>query len=145
MTHPLDAWLTDADTGEYWRLLQDGTVCAGRCDRCGRWQTYRRRVCHGCGAVATARWHLVGPQGEVYSIVLQHRAPAGFDLTPPYQVALVVLDDGPTVLAAVDPQHRLEIGDQVSIGVREVAGTGRLPVVRPAVTDVPPGRGGPEQ
>lgn len=68
--------------------------------------------------------------GRVYSVTLQHRAPEGWDIPPPFQVALVRLREGPAVLAPVPPPEIVSIDDSVIVGSREIVGVGRLPAVR---------------
>jgi uncharacterized OB-fold protein len=52
--------------------------------------------------------------GEIYSFSTMYNAPKGFEDQKPYTVALVKMDEGPTVTAQLtDVDH-----DQVSIGMR---------------------------
>ena len=131
ITHELLAeWRADPATGPFWDALDGGELCLPRCSKCEMWWAYVRRVCPACGAVGTKRWETLSGQGRVYSVTLQHRTPEGWDMPAPFQVALVTLREGPSVLAPVVPPEIVAIGDSVVVGSREAAGLGRLPAVR---------------
>jgi uncharacterized OB-fold protein len=127
----LDGWLADPRSGPYWAALQDGRLVTPRCRSCGHRTSYLRWVCPACGARGEAEWAETSGVGRVHSVTTQHRAPADFDLEPPYQVALVALDDGPLVLAPVPPGAVVAIGDTVRVTTRDVPGLGRLISVGP--------------
>ena len=65
-------------------------------------------------------------RGEIWSVTTVH-VPVLPGLTPPYQVALVTLEEGPRLLAGIDgPACR--IGDAVKVGWRARPDAPPLPV-----------------
>ena len=126
----LEKWRADPATRPFWAALDAGELCLPRCSTCATWWSYVRRVCPACGALGTTVWETLSGQGRVYSVTLQHRAPEGWDMPVPYQVALVELREGPSVLAPVCAPEVVAIDDLVVVGSRQVAGLGRLPAVR---------------
>lgn len=127
MTPSLESLLSNPDSAPFWRAVQEERLVLQRCARCRAWRYYPRQVCPHCLA-AEYQWEEAEGRGEVYSITTVHRAPAGFDLPAPYQVALVDLVAGVRVLGTVDPGSVLRIGDPVRVHFRQTSTGVRLPV-----------------
>jgi uncharacterized protein len=86
----------DALTAPWWDATREGRLLVQRCAACGHHQHHPRHVCTACGTTDLAYVEVSG-RGVVHSFSVVHRAPQpGF--TPPYVVALVRLDEGPTLL-----------------------------------------------
>ena len=83
----------------HWRLKQQRYGLVGEvCPHCDYKIFPPRDVCPGCGGEAKELYHFSG-KGTVYSYTIMRDAPAGFQGTTPYAVALVKLDEGPMVTA----------------------------------------------
>ena len=96
-----------------WRLKQQRYALVGEeCPHCRVKIFPPRDVCPSCGGEAKALYQFSG-RGTVYSYTIMHDAPAGFEGTTPYTVALVRLEEGPTITAQLT-----DLGDQaVEIGM----------------------------
>jgi uncharacterized OB-fold protein len=96
----------------FWEAAREHRLILQRCVACGRYQFYPRPFCLACPA-GELEWAEVPGLGTVYSIttVRMNVLP---ELEPPYQVAIVELDEGPRMLGGiVDGEAR--IGDRVEI------------------------------
>ena len=97
----------------HWRLKKQRYALVGEvCPHCDAKIFPPRDVCPYCGGEAKNEYAFSG-KGEVYSFTVMHDAPAGFEETLPYTVALVKLEEGPMVTAQLT-----DLGDQtVQIGM----------------------------
>ncbi len=97
----------------HWRLKKQRYALVGEvCPHCDAKIFPPRDVCPYCGGEAKNEYAFSG-KGEVYSFTVMHDAPAGFEDTLPYTVALVKLAEGPMVTAQLT-----DLGDQpVQIGM----------------------------
>ena len=94
----------------HWRLRKQRYALVGEvCPHCDAKIFPPRDVCPYCGGEAKNEYAFSG-KGEIYSFTVMHDAPAGFDETLPYTVALVTqpsadvtitLNPGPNV--AISP------------------------------------------
>jgi uncharacterized OB-fold protein len=82
-------------------------------------------VCPNCGGEAKNVYTFSG-KGEVYSYTTIYEAPAGFDTTAPYTVALVKLEEGPMVTAQLTDlgEQPVEIGMPVEMVTRRMRNDG---------------------
>jgi uncharacterized OB-fold protein len=78
-------------------------------------------VCPNCGGEAKTAFAFSG-KGEVFSYTTIYEAPAGFDDTAPYTVALVKLEEGPMVTAQLTDlgSQPVEIGMPVEMVTRKL-------------------------
>lgn len=90
---------TDCDAGPFWAGAARGELLIQRCDACGHHQHYARPFCTSCRGRALTMVRSTG-QAVVHSFTVVHRAPFD-DLPAPYVVALVRLQEGPTLLSHV--------------------------------------------
>ena len=87
------------DIARHWRLKQQRYGLVGEvCPHCAAKIFPPRDVCPNCGGEAKTTFAFSG-KGEVFSYTTIYEAPAGFDDTAPYTVALVKLEEGPLVTA----------------------------------------------
>ena len=84
----------DPDTEAFWQAARDGTLMIGSCRNCGKTHYYPRSVCPHCGSDDVTLVASSGT-GEIYSWSVLRRA------DPPYAIAYVTLDDGPTMMTNI--------------------------------------------
>ncbi len=101
------------DIPRHWRLNKQLYGLVGEtCPHCSAKIFPARDVCPECGGEAKEPFRFSG-KGSVYSYTMMKYAPAGFERGLPYAIALVKLDEGPTVTAQLT-----DIGDKkVKIGM----------------------------
>jgi uncharacterized OB-fold protein len=128
----------DSDSEGFWQALQDQQLKLDRCQDCRRWQHPPLERCRRCGG--ELRFEAISGRGTVHSfIVVRYPAfPAQADDLP-YVIALVDLDEDPTVRVAA----RLDAPpEDVSIGLRVASalvplpgGPHTVPVFRPVAPE----------
>ena len=110
------------EIARHWRLKQQRYGLVGEvCPHCDVKIFPPRDVCPECGGEAKTLYTFSG-KGEVYSYTTIYEAPAGYEETAPYTVALVKLEEGPLVTAQltdVDEQS-LQIGMPVEMVTRKL-------------------------
>jgi uncharacterized OB-fold protein len=115
------------DTKPFWEAAAQGRFLIKRCLACGQPHWYPRALCPFCFSERT-EWQPASGGGVIYSYSVMRRA------TPPYVVAFVTLDEGPTMLTnivACDPDS-LTIGQKVRVVFRPTDGSLLVPVFQPA-------------
>jgi len=107
----------DASCAEYWFRCAAGELCVQRCDVCGHLQHYPRTLCTQCQGNQLTLVAASG-SGRVRSFTVIRRAvSAAFEPDVPYVVALIELQEGPTMMANVvncEPE-RVAIGLAVKV------------------------------
>lgn len=104
-------------TPRFWREIEERYTLKGVV--CGNCQTIlfpTRTLCPTCRheSVGKLTPHKLSGKGTVQAVTTVHAPPAGFELQAPYLLALVRLDEGPTVTAQVVDAKP----DQVTLGTR---------------------------
>jgi uncharacterized OB-fold protein len=110
----------DDDTGGHFAAAQRGAIAVLRCADCHLPVHLPLPRCSSCGSW-DVRWTDVAPRGQVYSYtVVTHPVHPAFEV--PYTVALVALDDAPTVrlLAHLPGEPDLRIGQPVVADFHDV-------------------------
>jgi uncharacterized protein len=110
----------------HWRLRQQRYALVGEvCPHCNARLFPPRDVCPHCGGEAKNQYVFSG-KGEVYSYTRMTDAPAGFDESAPYTVALVKLAEGPLVTAQLTDlgDKPVEIGMPVEMVTRRLRSDG---------------------
>ena len=110
------------EIARHWRLKQQRYGLVGEvCPHCAAKIFPPRDVCPNCGGEAKTTFAFSG-KGEVFSYTTIYEAPAGFDDTAPYTVALVKLEEGPLVTAQLTDlgSHPVEIGMPVEMVTRRL-------------------------
>lgn len=105
----------DPFTWPFWEGARAGVLRVQRCSDCGHHQFYPRPHCLACESHRVT-WVDASGRGSVYSLTRVHVAPSE-DFTPPYDVALVQLAEGPRLLMQVAAATR--IGAEGRVGWRE--------------------------
>lgn len=122
------------ETDAYWEGCRAGELRLQRCAECAAVQFPPRRHCGACLSERLG-WEVASGRGRVVSwTVVRHPVSAAFAADVPYVVALVVLDEGPTMMAglrgcAVDAVH---IDMRVEIEFEARSDTIHIPHVRPS-------------
>jgi uncharacterized OB-fold protein len=87
------------EISRHWRLRKQRYGLVGEvCPHCDSKLFPPRDVCPDCGGEAKVPYTFSG-RGEVYSFTTIYDAPAGYENTTPYTVAMVKLEEGPLVTA----------------------------------------------
>jgi uncharacterized OB-fold protein len=102
----------DPMTAPFWTAARQHKLLIQRCNACGSHQFYPRPMCLKCSSLDLA-WVPSCGTGTVYSMTTV-RVPVTADLSPPYVVALVDLDEGPRLLTNLVNQS-FRIGDRVRV------------------------------
>ncbi len=122
------------ETQPYWQGCNEGRLLIQHCKPCGRFQFYPRLVCTQCAAIALD-WVDASGRGTVRSFTVIRRAVSpAFEADVPYVVALIQLDEGPTMMAnliACDPEV-VVIGLKVAVTFERRSAHLMLPQFLPA-------------
>jgi len=113
------------DIPRHWRLRKQRYSLVGEvCSHCDAKLFPPRDICPECGEEAKALYKFSG-KGEVYSYTTVYDAPAGFEETSPYTVAMVRLEEGPLVTAQLTDleDRKVEIGMPVEMVTRKLRST----------------------
>lgn len=121
----LEGLPADPTTEPFWQAARERRLVVQRCTSCGAHQFYPRPFCLACSGLAL-EWVAASGHAIVYSKTTV-RIPVVEELTPPYVVAIVVLDEGPRLTTNLVGDD-IGIGDRVSVTWRERAGLPPLPV-----------------
>lgn len=107
----------NAESAPFWDACAEGRLLLQCCGDCGERQFYPRLVCAACGGSALD-WTDASGRGSIRSwTVIRRAVSAAFDDDVPYVVALVELDEGPTMMTnivACDPES-LVMGQRVRV------------------------------
>jgi uncharacterized OB-fold protein len=115
----------DPTTAPFWAAARNHELVVQRCADCGQCQFYPRPFCLACGGRGVG-WVPAKGTGIIYSITMVH-VPVIPELTPPYPVAIVRLDEGPRLTTTIVGAP-CGIGDRVRVAWRERPGSPPLPV-----------------
>lgn len=110
----------------HWRLKKQRLSLVGEvCPHCNTKIFPPRDVCPECTREAKTLFQFSG-RGEIYSYTTVYDAPAGFEDSAPYTVALVRLDEGPIITAQLTDTngHNVEIGMPVEMVTRKLRNDG---------------------
>ena len=106
----------------HWRLKKQRYSLMGEvCPHCDAKIFPPRDICPECGKDAKTSFAFSG-RGEVYSYTTIYDAPAGYEATAPYTVALVKLEEGPIITAQLTDldEDAVEIGMPVEMVTRRL-------------------------
>lgn len=121
----------DDDNREFWTAGRNGRLMMSFCAACDRFFHPPARRCPTCAGAAAPRE--VSGRGTVYTFTVDHH-PFHPDVPPPYNIAIVELDEQPGLKFTTNIVHcdldQLEIGMPVQV-VFERAGDAWVPVFEP--------------
>lgn len=122
------------ETRGYWEGCRQGELRLQRCAECSQIQFPPRRFCSGCLS-ERLEWFRASGRGTIwsYSVVRYPISPA-FSSEVPYVVALVRLEEGPSMMAGVRgcPPERVTIGMPVQVAFEPRSEEIHLPYFHPA-------------
>src|SRR3972149_6222193 len=110
----------------HWRLKKQRYGLVGEiCPHCESRIFPPRDICPDCGGEAKTAYAFSG-RGEVYSHTTIYQAPAGYDESTPYTIALVKLAEGPMITAQLTDldDQPVEIGMPVEMVTRRLRSDG---------------------
>jgi uncharacterized OB-fold protein len=114
------------EVARHWRLKKQRYSMVGEiCPHCQARIFPPRDVCPECGEHAKDLYQFTG-MGQVYSFTTVYDAPAGFEESAPYTLALIQLDEGPMVTAQLTDVDTgaVEIGMPVEMVTRKLRSDG---------------------
>jgi len=89
------------ETRPYWDGCRNGELKLQRCDSCGGYQFFPRMMCCHCDGDSVT-WTRVSGRGRVRSYTVVRRPVSkAYAAETPYIVALVELEEGPTLMSNV--------------------------------------------
>ena len=101
----------------FWDACAQGRLLLQHCGDCGHLQLYPRLLCAACGS-RNLEWAQASGRGTVKTYTIIRRAvSAAFEPDAPYVVALVELEEGPTLMSNIigcDPAS-VAIGQPVRV------------------------------
>jgi uncharacterized OB-fold protein len=105
------------ETETYWEGCRKHQLLLQRCTQCEEFQFYPRGLCSKCIS-EDLEWEQASGKGQILTFTIVRRAvSAAYDADVPYVVALIRLDEGPTIMSNIvecDPEA-LQIGDPVQV------------------------------
>ncbi len=105
------------ETEVFWEGCRKQELLLQRCEQCSEFQFYPRIICTSC-ASDKLEWVRAGGQGTILTFTIVRRPVSeAYAADVPYVVALIKLDEGPTMMSNVvqcDPET-LQIGDPVQV------------------------------
>ncbi len=123
-----------AETAAYWEGCRKHQLLIQRCTQCGHYQFYPRFVCTACMSDGID-WVQASGHGRVLSFTVIHRAvSAAYKAEVPYVLALIELDEGPTMMSNVVEidAESVAIGLPVEVVFEEWSDEITIPKFRPA-------------
>lgn len=123
------------ETAPYWDGCRDGKLMIQRCSSCGHYQFYPRLLCTECMS-DQGEWISASGRGKVVSFTIVRQAiSAAYAADVPYVIALIQLDEGPTLMSNViqsDPE-RVTMGMPVEVVFEAWSEEITVPKFRPRV------------
>jgi uncharacterized OB-fold protein len=114
---------TETTMKNYHTLLKEHKLCAAACTTCNTLMLPPRPVCSNCGSTGTV-WKSLSGKGKLRSFTVIHIAGEIYAEDAPYVVAIVGLEEGPSItgrLVGVDPlkPEKIHVGDPVKADFTE--------------------------
>jgi hypothetical protein len=122
------------ETEAYWDGCRKHELLLQRCVACSEFQFYPRIVCTNCSS-DKLEWVKANGQGKILTFTVVRRPVSeAYAEDVPYVVALIKLDEGPTMMSNVvqcDPEA-LKIGDPVQVMFEDWSKDISIPKFSPA-------------
>lgn len=122
----MDLMSSETTVKNYQALLNERKLCAAKCVECNLMMIPPRLICPNCLKKKTV-WNELSGHGSLKSFTVIHIAGTSYAGDVPYIVAVVELEEGPSVtsrLIGVDPlkPEKIHVGDAVVADFEEVPG-----------------------
>ena len=121
------------ETEAYWQGCRNHELLLQRCTQCNKFQCDPRSMCANC-ASENLEWVKASGQGKVLTFTIgRHPVSEAYAADVPYVVALIQLDEGPTMMSNVvqcDPET-LQIGNPVQVVFEDWSEEISIPQFRP--------------
>lgn len=88
------------ETQFFWDKTQEHELWIQRCNDCANVYFPPRFHCPKCLSV-NVEWMRASGKGILYSYMINHRAPPGFEDEAPYAIAVVQLEEGPRMMTNI--------------------------------------------
>lgn len=128
----------DENSAAFWDATREHRFTVQSCAACHAVQHPPKALCTGCGSMEHLAQVDATGSGVVDSFTVVHRAPRP-ELSVPYTVARVRLDEGPVMLTRLEPAvpggSGWQIGDAVALDWVDLEDGRALPYHRSAPTD----------
>ena len=101
----------------FWDACKEHRLILQRCEGCASYVFYPGYICPHCGG-DQLQWQQVSGRGRIHSFsVIHHPADPVFAQSTPYVLALIELEEGPTMMSNIVGEDRFEaaIGDAVEV------------------------------
>jgi len=110
------AGTTVETTAGHWRIDADGPSLLGsQCPVCKKRAFPKREFCDSCGNETGMETVPLSRTGLLYSYTIVHIAPRGF--TVPYTIGFIDLPEDVRILAQIESDKGLSIGDELELFV----------------------------
>ena len=123
------------DSEEYWEACLAKRLSVPLCGECGHRWLPPSRICPVCLSEAVSLSPVSG-RARLFSWIVVHSSQhPGFHGEPPFNVAMVQLEEGPIMHTRIEDAEvdDFEIGMQLEVGFDEVDDEISLPIFKPAV------------
>ncbi|HET6184524.1 MAG TPA: Zn-ribbon domain-containing OB-fold protein [Acetobacteraceae bacterium] len=121
------------ETAHFWEGTRQGELRLQRCDACSKVYFPPRPFCPACASRKVSVFAASG-RGVLWSYVIHHRNVPGFK--PPYAIAVVKLDEGPTMMTNIvdcaQTPEALALDMKVEVAFTKMDDEITLPLFRPA-------------
>ena len=88
------------ETEYFWKKVRQHELWLQRCAACAHVFFYPRLHCPQCLS-DKVEWFRASGRGVLYSYMINHRPPPGFEAEAPYAIAIVQLDEGPRMMSNI--------------------------------------------
>lgn len=121
---------TNDTTRGWWEATRERRLVLQTCESCGHRQHRPRAICTACGSLDLG-WSAAIGTGTLLSRTVVHRSPDP-DRAPGYVVAIVTLDEGPTMLTNLvgDDAATIPLDSPVRVDWQPLLDGRALPVFR---------------
>lgn len=87
-------------TQPFWDAAADGRLAVQQCESCKKHIFYPRLTCPKCGS-RTLSWVDASGRATLLSYVINYLPAPGFEAVGPYVIAIVQLEEGPTMMTNI--------------------------------------------
>ena len=112
-----DNLMSEFTTKNYMDALAEGNIRGSKCNTCGSIHVPPRPICPNCGGI-NLEWKNVSQKGEIQAFTMIQVPLSNMVGRSPYAVAVVKLNNGPSISGLV---LDVEDSEELSVGAQVVA------------------------